>query len=339
MPSSDTSDPTVSVIVPAFNSAPFIEPTLRSALDQTFPDLELIVVDDGSTDATADVLRRVAATDERVVLIEQENQGLAAARNRGIERARGRLIAFLDNDDFWLPEKLSLQVELADARPEVGAVSCYSTLIDEHGRCLGWRYGGAADGEVYAEMLEWDMVSGGSVALVRRAALDAVGPFDESNSIRSDWDMWIRLARKYPFATVPRILVGYTRRASGMSGNHEAMAEGGTKLLEKLLNDDPGVPRNRLRFYEARDLFAVACFCTVDGHVESAWRYVAKSLGRSPAPILLRPRRWALLAILVLQTVLPARIYGAALGLLCRSAFGLTRGQPFYEIDVRVPGP
>jgi glycosyltransferase involved in cell wall biosynthesis len=339
MPSSDTSDPTVSVIVPAYNSAPFIEATLRSALDQTFRDLELIVVDDGSTDSTSDLVRRVAATDERVVLIQQENRGLAAARNRGIGIARGRLIAFLDNDDLWLPEKLALQVELADTRPEVGAVSCYSTLIDERGRCLGWRYGGAADGHVYAEMLEWDMVSGGSVALVRRDALDAVGPFDESNSIRSDWDMWIRLARKYPFATVPRILVGYTRREQGMSGNHEAMAEGGRRLLAKLMHDDPAFARSRLRFYEARDLFAVACFCTVDGHVEPAWRYIAKSLGRSPGAILLRPRRWALVAILVMQTVLPDRIYGAALGRLCRSAFGLTRGQPFYDIDARVPAP
>ena len=186
-------------------------------------------------------------------------------------------------------------------------------------------------------MLEWDMVSGGSVALARRDALDAVGPFDESNPIRSDWDMWIRLARKYPFATVPRILVGYTRREYGMSGDLEAMAEGGTRLLEKVMHDDPGVPREQFRFFEARDLFAVACLGAIDGHVDPAWRYIAKSLRKSPSAILLRPRRWALVAILMLQTVLPARIYGAVLGRLCRSAFGLTRGQPFSEIDRRVP--
>jgi glycosyltransferase involved in cell wall biosynthesis len=323
--------------VAAYNSAPFIEPSLRSALDQTFTDLELIVVNDGSTDSTSDVVRRIAATDERVILIEQENRGLAAARNRGVECARGRLVAFLDNDDFWQPEKLALQVDLADAQPEVGVVSCYSALIDERQRCLGWRYGGDANGDVYAEMLEWDVVSGGSVALARREALDAVGPFDESNPIRSDWDMWIRLARKYSFATVPSILVGYTRREHGMSGNHEAMAEGGIRLLEKAMHDDTGIPRGKFRFFEARDLFAVACFAAVDGHVGPAWRYIAKSLGKSPSAILLRPRRWALVAILILQTVLPARIYGAVLGRLCRSAFGLTRGQPFSEIDRRVP--
>ena len=189
--------PRVSVVVPAYNSAHFIEATLQAALGQTFRDLELLVVDDGSTDFTADVVRGVMARDPRVRLFVQAHRGLSAARNHAIAAAQGDLIALLDHDDLWHPEKLALQVALLDAHDDVGVVSCYSAVIDEDHRCLGWQFGGDANGDVYAEMLEWDMVSGGSVALIRRAALETNGSFDETLTLREDWDLRIRLARDY----------------------------------------------------------------------------------------------------------------------------------------------
>jgi glycosyltransferase involved in cell wall biosynthesis len=253
-------------------------------------------------------------------------------RNRGVRESRGELIALLDHDDLWHPDKLALQVSVCDQHPEVAVVSCYSALIDEHHDCTGWRYGGNADGDVYAEMLEWDMVSGGSVALMRRAAITAVGPFDESLPMRSDWDMWIRLARHYPFATVPCVLVGYTRSPYSSTRGYERMVEAGTRVLENAVRDDPELRGRRQRFCAARDLFAVACVCTIDGEVGLAWRYLARSLAVSPLPVLRRPRRWALVAMLALQTLLPGRAYRAVLGALNRLSFELPPGRPFRTI-------
>ncbi len=327
------STPRVSVLVAAYNAAPFLQPTLDSVLRQTFADFELLVIDDGSRDDTAAVVQRAMAADPRVRLIVQENQGLSATRNHGIRAARGTAIAFMDHDDLWHPEKLVAQVALLDADPETAVVSCYSALLDEEHCCLGWRFGGAADGDVYAEMLEWDVVSGGSVALVRRAALAAAGPFDESLAIREDWDMWIRLARHHRFATVPRVLVGYTRKAGNASRDYERMAEEGVRVLAKARRDDPGFSGDRYLFCLARDLFATASFCAVDGSTALAWRYLGRSLALTPAPILGSPRRLALVGVLGLRTVLSDVTFRTALGWLNRWSFQLEPGRPFRDLD------
>jgi glycosyltransferase involved in cell wall biosynthesis len=320
------------VITAAYNAAGFIEATVRSALGQTFADLELIVIDDGSKDATAEVVQRIAAKDPRLRFIRQQNRGLAATRNRGVGEARGELVAFLDHDDLWHPEKIALQAMRLDADPKAAVASCYSALIDEQHRCTGWRYGGDANGNVYAEMLEWDMVSGGSVVLVRREALAEVGPFDETLPMRSDWDMWIRLARHHRFVTVPQALVGYTRSPFSSSRGYERMAAAGSLVLEKVASDDPQFHQAKHRFCSARDLFAVSSACTIDGELLLAWRYLARSLAVTPAPVLTSPRRWALVAMLALRTVLPARAYRAALGTLNRVSFDLPPGRPFARV-------
>jgi glycosyltransferase involved in cell wall biosynthesis len=329
------SAPRVSVLIAAFNAAAFIEATLESALGQTFGDFEVLVIDDGSRDDTADVVRRVAASDPRLRLIVQENRGLSGTRNRGIAEAHGSLIAFLDHDDLWHPEKLALQVALLDARPRTAVVSCHSALIDTEHRCLGWRFGGDANGDVYAEMLVWDIVSGGSVTLVRRDALEAVGPFDETLLIREDWDMWIRLARRYEFATVPRVLVGYTRSAASSSRDYERLAEEGVRVLDKARRDDPGFDDARYRFCLARDLFATASFCAVDGHTALAWRYVGRSLALTPAPVVRSPRRVALVGVLGLRTILPRGAFQRVFAWLNRLSFQLEPGRPFRELDTR----
>jgi glycosyltransferase involved in cell wall biosynthesis len=326
------SEPRVSVLIAAYNAAAFIERTLRTVLDQAFTDLEVLVIDDGSSDGTGEIVRRAIPTDARVRLVVQENRGLSATRNRGIAEARGDLIAFLDHDDVWQRDKLALQVAVLDAHPEVGVVSCFSALVDENMRCLGWRFGGDASGDVYAEMLEWDIVSGGSVVVVRRTMLEAAGPFDETLAIREDWDMWIRLARLTAFATVPRVLVGYTRCDSNVSRDYERLAVEGLQVLEKVRAVDPTLTPARHRFYRARDLFAAASFCAVDGQVALAWHYVWRSLAMTPLPILRAPRRWAFVGVLGLQTVLPAAWFQRAFGWLARRSFQLEPGRPFLAL-------
>ena len=212
--------PRISVVIPAFQSETRIGRTLARLKQQTFTDFEIVVVNDGSTDGTAAAIERAMAEDARIRVVEQSNLGLARARNRGVNESRGDVIAFLDDDDLWHPKKLALQVDRFDAGTGPAVVTCYSALVDVDGNLLGWRFGGRPEGNVYRQMLEWDMVSGGSVALVSRGAIESCGGFDESLSEREDWDLWIRIARRHSFTCVPKTLVGYTRRHASMSRKH-----------------------------------------------------------------------------------------------------------------------
>src|SRR5215510_11775591 len=117
--------PLVSIIIPAYNSAAYIEEAIRSALEQDYEEKEIIVVDDGSTDSTPDILKSLQ---EQIVVLSQVNAGAGAARNRGLKHAKGTYIAFLDSDDFWVPGKLRLQIEYLEEKPKVGAV-CSKWLL------------------------------------------------------------------------------------------------------------------------------------------------------------------------------------------------------------------
>jgi glycosyltransferase involved in cell wall biosynthesis len=325
--------PRVSVVIPAFESEPRIGRTLRTLLAQTFSDFEAVIVNDGSTDATTRAVRLAMASDPRVRLIEQGNAGLAAARNRGIEAARGDLIAFLDDDDLWHRQKLELQVSRLDRMPDAAVVSCFSAVVDLEGRLLGWRLGGRPEGDVYQEMLEWDMVSGGSVAVVRRGPLEEAGGFDHSLAAREDWDLWIRLARRHPFTSVPRTLVGYTRRPGSLSQSAERMLAHGRAVLAKARAEDPAIGESAHRAFLARDRFGAACFGVVDGNARVAWRYLLSSVTDAPTTILSRLRRWGLLLMLVLATVLPEAAYRRfALSGMSRVAFNLKAGTPFDTV-------
>jgi len=326
--------PRVTVIVPAFQSEARISSTLHRLERQTFGDFEVIVVNDGSTDRTSAAVRRAMEADPRIRLIEQtRNCGIATARNVGIEVARGELLAFLDDDDLWLSRKLELQVMRFDAARDAAVVSCYSALVDPAGRLLGWRFGGETEGDVYDEMLEWDMISGGSVALVARSALEEVGGFDASLPERADWDLWVRLARRHPFACVPRVLVGYTRRPGSASQSYERMLAQGRSVLAKAQRETPSIRDRRHRALLSRDIFAITFFCLADGQARLAWRYLARSLWTSPGIILRKPRRVGVIFMLVLATVLPAPAYRRVFSVMSRAAFGLRPGMAFDALE------
>lgn len=327
-----TRRPTVSVIIPAFQSESRIGETLARLVQQTYADFEVVVVDDGSTDTTSEIVRRFAEMDPRVRLVVQSNGGIAAARNRGIEAADGELIAFLDDDDRWHPQKLELQVARLREVPEASVVSCFSALVDPEGLLLGWRLGGVTEGDVYREMLEWDMVSGGSVVLVTRRALDEVGGFDVDLPDRADWELWIRLARRHLFTCVPQTLVGYTRRTDSVSQNHERMIDFGREVLEKARREDPSISDTEHREFLARDLFAIACFCLFDGQRGRAWHYLGRALRAGPSIILSRPRRVGIILMLTLGALLPHNLYKRVIGTMSRGAFELEPGTSFDAI-------
>jgi glycosyltransferase involved in cell wall biosynthesis len=217
--------PAVSVIIPSYNCEAYIAETLGSVLGQTFKDVEVIVVDDGSTDRT----REIAASHGGLVrLLTQANAGVCAARNYGIREARGRFICLMDHDDYWLPDKLALQLEQMHQHPEVGLV--YSSFIWWHpgedgvfpDHSISNRVPSAEgideefSGWIYHQLLLdcWVLTSS---ALIRAELFERCGVYDESLPYSEDWDLWLRFSREYPFIKLNKPLTLY--RQHPMQGN------------------------------------------------------------------------------------------------------------------------
>ena len=202
-----TGTPLVSVVVPTHNRSGLLALTLRSVLWQRGVDLEVLVVDDGSTDDTAEVV--AALGDPRVRLLRHATpQGVSAARNRGVAAAAGRWLAFCDDDDLWAPDKLARQLAAAQ---ETGRSWVYvgEVRIDRHGRIIAATSPPAPE-RVAARLPHWNLVPGGcSSVMASRAALAVAGPFDTGLRNLADWDLWIRLGRTGPPARVAGLLVAY----------------------------------------------------------------------------------------------------------------------------------
>jgi glycosyltransferase involved in cell wall biosynthesis len=219
----------ISVVIPAYNAEATLDETLLSVRRQTYAALEVIVVDDGSRDATAQIVRRHAASDPRVILLAQANAGVAAARNHGWRRAKGDLIAFVDADDLWAPDKLEKQAAvLAAAPPEVGLVYCWSAVIDAGGYIVRDAQRPVHEGEVLSQLLQGNFIGNGSAALVRRAALEAAGGFDTALLEAGaqgceDIMFYCRVAERFRFAVVREPLVGYRSLPQSMSSDAEQM--------------------------------------------------------------------------------------------------------------------
>lgn len=199
--------PTVSVVLPTYNRAATLERSIRSVLGQSFRDLELLVVDGHSTDGTWGLLDRLAAEDPRVRPLHCNRRGAAAARNEGVRKACGTLVAFQDSDDEWLEGNLQAKVGALAGWPE--AVACYSFIgrvRDGVERTLPDPASPTLEGRLDKALLRRNLASTQAL-VVRSEALAAVGPFDESLPQLEDWDLGLRLSLLGPFAFVPRVLV------------------------------------------------------------------------------------------------------------------------------------
>jgi len=204
--------PAVSVIIPAYNSAAFIAEAVESVRAQTFGDHEVIVVDDGSSDGTEEVVRRLGAG---VRYHRQPNQGPAAARNAGIGLSRGDLVCFLDADDLWMPEKLARQTAFMAAHPEIGLL--FTDAIESHGEIVQkpsivstMKFGADATSQVpiedaFRKLLIENFVPTSSVML-RRSCVATTGLFDVGLQNVEDREMWLRMAASYPIACLPQVL-------------------------------------------------------------------------------------------------------------------------------------
>jgi glycosyltransferase involved in cell wall biosynthesis len=253
--------PLVSVILPVYNGERFVAETLESALRQTYRNLEIIIIDDGSTDRTNAVLQSLAAGDPRVHVFTQSNGGVASARNRGLAEAHGEFIAPLDADDLWDPTKIERQVRrMQEAGEETGMVYCWWVWIDECGvvrdRSPEWKI----EGEGLEMLLQVNYTGNASVPLYRRRCLEEAGGYDETFERRGgqgceDWDVALKVATRFRVAVVPELLTGYRRLPESMSTQCVVMRRSQEFLAEGVVERQPEISPELLQ--RSADQFAL----------------------------------------------------------------------------------
>ncbi|GAB4250125.1 MULTISPECIES: glycosyltransferase family protein [Deferrisoma] len=236
--------PHVSVVIPTHDRLGLVDEAVASVLEQTFPDLELVVVDDGSTDGTAEHLA-ARFPDPRLRIVVQENRGASAARNRGAAETSGEWLAFLDSDDRWLPRKLERQLEALAAHPDHPAAYTeeiwyrngrWANPRKIHAKYSGW---------IFERCLPLCIISPSSI-LMRREVFEALGGFDESLPACEDYDLWLRLAARHPVLLVPeRLIVKRNGHPGQLSQAHFGLDRFRVRALWKVAYD-PEVP-DRLR--------------------------------------------------------------------------------------------
>jgi glycosyltransferase involved in cell wall biosynthesis len=230
--------PAISVVIATHNYGRFLPAALESVLRQTFGDFEVIVVDDGSTDNTREVVQPYLL-DPRVRYQRIIHGGVSAARNTGIRLARAGRIAFLDADDRWLPAKLELQAARFDADPELGVVYTRRLVIDDAGRPLPFREPPLYRGHVLPQIFATNFVCFSS-AMVRRKVFEQVGMFDESIGLAVDYDLWLRAATCYCFDYLDQPLVKYRRGAGSLSERVEERLLTVLTILHRFLDERGG---------------------------------------------------------------------------------------------------
>ncbi len=215
-------NPKVSVIIPNYNYSQYIGEAVGSALSQTYKNIEVIVVDDGSKDNSLEILENFAG---RIKIIKQQNAGVSAARNSGVENSDGEFIAFLDADDVWLPEKIEKQINCFSANKNLGLVHVAVQDIDAHGKNLKSHFDGLA-GSVAEELLLLErsvILGGGSGIMIPRKLFDEIGGFDPRLSTSADWDIFYRIANRCEAAFISEVLLKYRIHGSNMHGNIQRM--------------------------------------------------------------------------------------------------------------------
>ena len=227
----------VSVVIPSYNARVFLPMTLESVRQQTFDDYEVIVIDDGSTDGTAEWLTQ--SDYPKLRLLRQSNQGCSTARNFGIAEAAAEYIAFLDADDLWHPQKLEKQVRCLDENPQAALVNTGITNIDAQGNPVKGDYLPNAIDSNWPNILLENPIHSGSVPLVRRSCFEQLGYFDTALKSAEDWDMWIRIAAEFQIADIQEHLVYYRVHSGSKSHRLQFHLDNRVAVIEKAFRNVP----------------------------------------------------------------------------------------------------
>ena len=294
----DSHLPLVSVIVPAYNADKFIGETLNSALSQTYSNIEILVVDDGSQDRTSEVVKAFVQKDERVILLQQANAGVAAARNLAIEKSRGEYIAPLDADDIWYPQKLEKQMQcFLEADESVGLVYAWSASIDEEGKIF-WRSKTVnldqinyVEGYVFTALVYSNFISNASVPLIRRACLERVGGYNCQLKAQNaqgceDWDLSLRIAELYQFRVVPEFLIGYRQVIGSMGSNCGTMERSYELVMAQVKQKHPEISDDIYRWAKSNFYNYLIGKSSVCSDYYNVLIYLIKLLRVDPAVVL-----------------------------------------------------
>ncbi len=217
----------ISVIIPCYNQADFLGEAIRSALDQNYARLEVIVVDDGSTDETAEVAGRYP----RVVCERQANRGLAGARNRGLEGSRGEYVVFLDADDRLAAGALRVGADTLDSRPDCAFVSGHYSLINAEGITIPHRASACAESDHYSALLRGNYIGMHATVVYRRTVLEIVKGFDTSRRACEDYDLYLRIARNFQVHCHHHLVAEYRQHGGNMSRDYELMMRSSLSVL------------------------------------------------------------------------------------------------------------
>ncbi|ARV57620.1 glycosyl transferase [Nostocales cyanobacterium HT-58-2] len=273
--------PKVSVIVPAYNVCSYIKDALVSLECQSFQNFEVIIVDDGSYDRTAEVVQPYVESDSRFKLLQKQNAGLSSARNYGIRHACGEYIALLDGDDVYHPDKLANHVAQLDIAPEVGvSYSASRAIRDDGSPTLVYLSGKPINSDPLLALLCKNFVGHGSNAVFRRCLYDEVGEFDEELRSCEDLDFWLRVAgtRRWQFYREPRVLCYYRVRPSGLSFNVAQMQHCCEQVIQRAYHCSPELVEPILPTAYAYMYRYLARLCLQGGNTEQACDFVNQAL-------------------------------------------------------------
>ncbi|BAZ17169.1 glycosyltransferase involved in cell wall biogenesis [Calothrix sp. NIES-4071] len=271
----------VSVIVPAYNVRNYIHDSLASLKCQSFQDFEVLIVDDGSTDDTANVVQTFIQQDSRFRLLQKQNGGLSSARNYGIRHARGKYIALLDGDDTYHPNKLANHVAHLEKNPQVGVVYSASKAIRDDGRPTFISLSGKP---IYSDPLKAllckNFVGHGSNAIFRKCLIDDVGEFDENLRSSEDIDFWLRVAatQKWQFLREPSILCYYRVRPSGLSFNVLQMQRCNEQVIQSAYQRSKELVEPMLPTAYAYMYRYLARLAMQSGDIETSRSFIDKAL-------------------------------------------------------------
>ncbi len=303
----------VSVVIPVYNGERYIASTLRSVIDQTHESLEILVVDDGSTDGTAAILEMLAQQDSRIHLLSQSNRGVAAARNLGIKCAQGDFIAPLDADDIWHRDRISKQYRcLVDTEDDVGLVYSPCIGIDDSGaRQSSCMDRNRFDGIVFLQLVMGYFLGCASTCLIKKACLRSVGLYDEKYFQQQaqgceDWDLYLRIARQYRFRFLPDCLIAYRQATGSMSVDVNQMLRSYDRMMAKLGGPESVVPTRVFGWSRGAYLFYLSNRAIMARRPGLTVGLLFKMLSIDPVRAL-DPQVWRSLARSILMNLRPVR--------------------------------
>ncbi len=248
--------PTISIVIPAYNAESTIRETIESVQKQTFSDFEVIIIDDGSTDKTVEIINNF--DDERIKVFSYENGGVSAARNRGISHANGEFIAFLDADDLWTPDKLELQLAVLEKYSEAGVAYSWTYFMYEQRKVIKAGNPVYFKGDVYSNLLVENFLAHGSNPLIRREIIDCVGGYDSNFPHCADWDFYLRLASYCDFALVPKHQIFYRQSSGSMTSKIDGIEKQMLIMFEKTFK----AASPQYKYLKNRSLAWVYQYCT-----------------------------------------------------------------------------